>query len=257
MRDKRGQVTIFIIIAILIVLIGLFIFLIYPRLTASGGFDTENPKAFIQSCVEDDLEEIVEIISIQGGIYEEPLLYDYYQLEKVQYLCHTPNYDELCTAKTAFLREYVEEIISEAIKDKVNSCFETLKNNYIEKGFGVILKSEFGIVKTNLLPQRIFLEFQGYEITLSKGDNSETYKNFNTRETTNLRKLVDISSEIINDEASMIGGIDINPYRMENLEVDIKVTQRTEGTTVYHLIYEETGDFFQFATRSNVYQPGS
>ena len=95
MSNKRGQVTIFIIIALLLILIVLFVFLILPRISTSGGFDTENPKAFIQSCVEDDLEDIIEVISKQGGSYEEPLLYDYYELEKVQYLCYTEKYGEL------------------------------------------------------------------------------------------------------------------------------------------------------------------
>jgi hypothetical protein len=257
MSNKRGQVTIFIIIALLLILIVLFVFLIFPRISTSGSFDTENPQAFIQSCVEDDLEKVIEIISTQGGVYDELLLFDYYQLEKVQYVCYTKKYGEPCNPKVASLRKHVENSTKKAIEEKVDLCFEELVNNYREQGFEVNLRSDHERIDASLLPQRVFLNYVGYEIDLVKGDNSQTYKNFNTRVTTNLRKLVDLASDIIDDEATRINGIDINEHRLDNLDVEIKVIQRTEGTKVYHLIDKETNGFFQFAVRSNVYLPGA
>jgi flagellar basal body-associated protein FliL len=50
--SKSGQVTIFIIIAIIIVAAGLLIYSFYPQIKTSFGTQQQNPPSFIQSCIE-------------------------------------------------------------------------------------------------------------------------------------------------------------------------------------------------------------
>ena len=42
--EKRGQVTIFIIIAVLVVALGVSIYFIYPKIKGGGEVDTKNPS---------------------------------------------------------------------------------------------------------------------------------------------------------------------------------------------------------------------
>ena len=64
--NKRGQVTLFIIIAIVIVALGLLIYFLWPKITTGPTFDTENPERFIQDCVEDELDSIVTNLAEHG-----------------------------------------------------------------------------------------------------------------------------------------------------------------------------------------------
>ena len=81
---KKGQVTIFIIIAVLIVAFAILIYIIYPDITTDTGFDSKNPSAFIQSCLEEEIENNVERLSLQGGSLA-PEHYIMYNDERLEY----------------------------------------------------------------------------------------------------------------------------------------------------------------------------
>ena len=65
--NKKGQVTIFIIIAIIIVATGILIYSFYPQIKTTFGGGEKNPKGYIQTCIEQDIKDAVESISIHGG----------------------------------------------------------------------------------------------------------------------------------------------------------------------------------------------
>ena len=50
---KRGQVTIFVIIAIVIIAAVILTYVFYPKIKAPTELSVKNPSAFIQSCLED------------------------------------------------------------------------------------------------------------------------------------------------------------------------------------------------------------
>ena len=67
-RGTRGQLTIFIIVAILVVAIVALLFA-FPKLRTSVGFEKpESPENFIQTCLEDTIKENVETLSKQGEV---------------------------------------------------------------------------------------------------------------------------------------------------------------------------------------------
>ena len=72
---KRGQVTIFVIIAIVIVVAAIGMYFIYPQIT--GTSISSSPTEFIQDCLEDEIEENVEKISLKGGSLN-PVFYSEY-----------------------------------------------------------------------------------------------------------------------------------------------------------------------------------
>ena len=67
---KRGQVTIFIILAVFIVADTAVIYSFYPQIRSAFVTDLKNPGAFIEECLREDLENAVELIRIQGGSVE-------------------------------------------------------------------------------------------------------------------------------------------------------------------------------------------
>ena len=172
--DKKAQVTIFIILALMVVAIGILLYMFYPQIKASFGFEEISPYGFMQSCLKERVEEVSKEISIHGGSIEPVFPYKY-QGEEFEYLCYTNEYYKLCTVQQAFLINHIEEEIKSSISRDVDECFNELKKKYESKGYGVILRK--GDFSVNLLPKRISVNSET-EISLKK---DQTEYPLNTR----------------------------------------------------------------------------
>jgi len=252
MKEKKGQVTIFIIIALLLIVFGVLIYFFGPKFGVGSGFSADNPQAFIQSCVEDDLQEIISEVSLQGGSMN-PSPYFLYKDNKIQYLCYTNENYEFCKVQVPFLRDFIESQISKKIKEKVDSCFNTLGEKYKGKGYDFELKE--GVLRTELLPRKILITLPGYEVTVSK-EETKRYNSFNVIANTNLYQLVAIASNLVEWE-STVGDSNTRVYMLVYPdELKIQKLKQTDDTKVYILENKKTGDLFQFAVRSLAFPPG-
>ena len=104
--DKRGQLTIFIIIAVLLVGLVLAGFFLYPKLKSSLSATPINPQSFIQTCLESDIKNTVDKLSLQGGSIN-PVAYTLYQDNKVEYLCYTNQMYLPCTMQQPMLKAHI------------------------------------------------------------------------------------------------------------------------------------------------------
>ena len=249
-KNNRGQVTIFIIIAIVIVVMGVLIFLFYPQIKTGLGFEEKNPSAFIQACIEEEIENSVEKLSLQGGSIN-PEHYILYDNEKIEYLCYTGEYYKTCIMQQPMLKQHIESEIKNEIKEEVKVCFDSMKESYEKRGYSVNLRQ--GETNIELLPKRIISTFD-YSLTLTKKD-SETFDSFKVILNNNLYELVSIVNSILNWESSY-GDSETTIYMdyYPNLKVEKK--KQSEGSTIYILTERDTENKFQFASRSVAWPPG-
>jgi len=250
-QQKKGQVTIFVIIAIFIVILGVLIFLFYPKLKITSKFNEDNPEAFLQNCVEDALKENVKTISLNGGYYNPEFFY-MHQDEKFSYLCYSNQYYELCTVQEPFLKDRVESEITNSTKEKVNECFNSIKEKYLQKGYSVDLKQ--GQIVTEILPDKILMSFPKYEITITK-ETTKTFNSFNIFLNNNLYLLVSIATNIIKWETAF-GEADALVYMLVYDGLKIQKLKQFDGTKLYIIEDKKTGEKFQFASRSLAFPPG-
>ncbi len=241
---KRGQVTIFIIVAIIIIAMAVLIYLLYPKLKTLIGGDSNNPTAFIQSWLEDPLEEAIEKISLQGGSLNPEHFYLYYD-NPVEYLCYTNEYYRTCVVQQPMLKSHIESEIENAIAPEVEACFEDLVDSFENKGYDVIFRE--GNITVELLPDVIMITLS-HELTLTKGD-TEKYATFRILFESNLYELVSIARSIIDWEAEY-GDADTSLYMAYYRGLKVEKVIKEDGTTIYMLTDKETEDKFQFASRS-------
>ena len=148
---KRGQITIFIIIGIVIVAAAVIIYLFWPRIKTAF-VQTSDPQTFIQDCLTPEMKKNVELISKQGGSLN-PVSYVMYQNDKVDYLCYTSEDYLTCYMQKPLLKQNIEEEIKNSIKSKVDSCFQEMENDFQSKGMIVVVnKKDFNV---ELFPNRI------------------------------------------------------------------------------------------------------
>lgn len=242
--------TLFVIIAIVIVVAALLIYQFVPGLKSTGISTEENPKAYMQVCIEEELQSNIEKISLQGGslVPDHPYMY---QGVNIDYLCYTSKYNELCQVEQPLLVTHVENEIKDSIKVKVNECFDKMIEDYESKGYSVNLKK--GDVSVELSPNKIevLLDTQA---TISK-KQTQTYENFKYILNDDLYNRVMLAYSLVNFE-SQLGDMNINLYMDLSNVYKIEKIKRTDGTKIYIITERSSDKVFQFASRSLVTPAG-
>ena len=249
-KNRRAQVTIFIIVAIVIVVAGLLIYFVYPKIKAGAGFDSKNPSAFIQTCIEDEIKNNVKIISSQGGS-SNPEFFYLYDNSKIEYLCYT-NQDYLpCVMQQPMLKQHIEDEIKNSVGNQAKVCFNELKANYEKQGENPNLVE--GATSVELLPGKIAVTFNNV-LTLTKA-GSERYENFKVVLNNNLYELVGIANSILEWEV-VYGDADTSSYMNYYPDLKVEKKKQEDGTKVYILTERNTENKFQFASRSMAWPSG-
>lgn len=247
MKFKRGQVTIFIIIAVFIVALGVLIYMFYPQIKTTMRAEEKTPQGFIQFCIEDKIKETVNTLSLQGGSVE-PEFYTLYANEKVEYLCYTNEYYRTCVVQQPMLKKHIENEIKKNIKNEAENCFNSLRESYEKKGYDVQL--EEGETNVELLPKRIVATFNK-KLTLTKGE-TERHEKFNVVINNNLYELVAIANSIIEWETTL-GEADPSIYMTYYRDLKIEKISMPDGSKIYIITDRNIGNKFQFASRSQVW----
>lgn len=248
--QNRSQVTIFIIIAIVIVGLAVLVYNLVPGIKTLTQADTQSPQGFIEQCLKNEIESVVETISLQGG-YFEPEASILYQGNEIAYLCYTTEDFKPCSIQQPMLEQHIESEIKEQIKDDVANCFNQMKASFEEQGYTAGL--ETGSTTVELLPKRIVSTFT-YRLTLTRGE-TQTYESFNIVLNNNLYELVGITNSILSWEA-IYGDAETTTYMNYYRDLKVEKHNQVDGSTIYILTDRNQGNKFQFASRSNAIPPG-
>ena len=247
---KRGQVTLFVILAIVIVVAGVLIYFFYPGITSTSMNFDENPNTYFQNCVEDSLEDNLILIGSQGGSIEPKGSFTYMG-EEVEYLCYTNQYYAPCVVQRAALVSSMESELKDAMMETVDDCYSQMRNDYSSKGYEVNLdKKDFSV---NLLPNEVDLESESvFEISKS---GTQRYEGFSVVVDNNIYELASISRGIVAWEVAY-GDAEVTMFMDYFPNVKVEKFLQSDGTKIYVLTDRETGDKFQFASRSIVWPAG-
>ena len=251
MNTKKGQVTIFIIIAIAIIGLAVLIFQVVPRTSTTAGASANNPEGFLEICLKERIEDVIETISLQGGNFE-PELSILYQSNEISYLCYTSEDFKLCSNQQPLLKRHVESEIKKNIESEAEACFREMKISFEDRGYGVSLSE--GVTRVELLPKRVVASFDNYRLTLTKGD-TEIHDSFNIILNNNLYEFVGITNSILSWEA-LYGEAETTIYMTYYRDLKVEKLEQIDGSRVYILTDRNTGSKFQFASRSNAWPPG-
>lgn len=249
-EGKKGQVTIFIIIAVLVIALGILIYMFWPKIITSISKETKNPSIFIEECMEEVIEDAVENLSLQGGSVN-PKAYYFYENNKIEYLCYTNQYYRPCVVQQPMLLQHVQSEILNDIKEETVNCFNSMKQSYKTKGYEVEMRE--GNTTVEILPNKIVTTF-GYEMVLKKGE-TERYENFKVTLDNNLYRLIAIANSIISFE-SVYGDVETTTYMNFYHDLKVQKIKQLDESTIYILTDKNDGNVFQFASRSYAFPPG-
>ncbi|MDD5012671.1 MAG: hypothetical protein PHQ66_03460 [Candidatus Nanoarchaeia archaeon] len=249
--NRKAQVTIFIIIAIVIVAGALLVYSFFPQIQTTFGGGEVTPQTFIQTCIEKDIQNAVDKLSLQGGSIT-PENYLLYKDIPVEYLCYTNEYYATCNVQQPNLALHIESEIKNEINNVVDACFNSLQESYEGKGYSVDMKSGEKIIE--LLPKRIAATFD-YSVTLTKGGDVQNYDSFIVLLNNNLYELTSIANSIVEWETTY-GDAETSTYMTYYHDLKVEKILRDSGTKVYIITDRNTDSQFQFASRSQVWPAG-
>ena len=252
--NKRGQVAIFIIIAIIIVGLILAYFFLLPQVTdvdIPGVTRAElNPSAFLRECIEPDIKDTIDTLSKQGG-YADPEGFVTFNGTKVKYLCYTGEDFELCVVQEPFIKNHFEQELNDAIKPKVNDCANELKTLYRDAGYDV--SGPRANSNISIVPGRIQIDIIT-PLTVTRGD-TRTFEGFDASIQSQMYDLLSIAGNIIEFEA-FYGDSETNLYIQSYPDLKIEKIRLGDGSTVYTVSNVLTNEKFTFASRSLAWPPG-
>ena len=246
MINKRGQITIAVIIAIAIVGIVLVIFL-FPGVNLF--VSDVNPSSFLRKCIEPEVRDTLDVITRQGG-YSQPTNYITYEGDGIQFLCYTSDNYLPCVVQQPLLKQHMEQEIKDRVSPVAVQCIRDLEEQYEKQGYTV--ERSPGELNVSFVPGNLVVEFLS-PISVSK-ETTQEFRKFAVNINSEMYELIFIAQNIIAYE-SEFGDSEITLY--VQLFPDIKVEKiKREGDTIYKLTNVVTDDRFTFASRSLVWPPG-
>ena len=257
---KRGQVTVFVILGILIVVILAFVFYLYgERLSIQTKedvkFDTstiEPLKDYVQDCIDSNGLEAVELIGNQGGeinpgFYQNWNCVSPGNCDKVSYACFTTEYSQ-CYNKKPFMKEFVENELETYLRNRVNLCINL--DEIRSSGYNV----EAGEFKLDVSIQDYSTVINvNYPLTITKGDSILKQDKFSKQFDVPLGRLITVAQDVVNLEInSPQGYVDTTTYILaQNGEVQLE-KQTYDDSEIY--IANVRNDLYklQFAVQNYV-----
>jgi len=246
--NKKAQVSVFIILAILIAIVLIALFVNKNSITSIIG--GESPVNQIEKCIQDNVKEGLGILSNQGGSFE-PKNYYLYENNKIDYLCYTEEYYKPCVMQKPLLKQNIEKELKIYLEPKINSCLDTIKSSFERKGYSFVYKKSE--ITVQIIPDNIVID-SNLQITVSK-DKTESYKNIKTSVSSSMYGFIMTSSSIANWEARY-GDSETLYYMLYYPSLKVEKKIRSDGSRVYILTNRDKLDKFSFAIRSMVFPSG-
>ncbi len=244
-KTNRSQVTIFIIIAIVIISAILIFFLwIKPTYFAQKG------ELNFEECVADAVEGEINNLGVSGG-FADPEFYYLYEDDKIGYLCYTNLYYKPCAVLKPFLKNHFEEQLEKVAKEKINKCYENSVAELKAKGYDVVSGKVNS--KIELKPKQVIVSVEA-PISVSK-QTTKKFRTFKIKINSPIYDMLMIATSILQYETKY-GDSDVTSLMTLYPDFIIEKIKRGDGTTIYIIKNKESKTKFQFASRSFVWPPG-
>lgn len=240
---KRGQVTIFIILGIVIIAAVLvFFFWIRPTYISekSGALSFEG-------CVKTAVQNSIIELEKNAGYINPEFTYNN-KGEKIAYLCYTNEYYQTCVVQVPFLKQHFEDQLRKSTMAEVEICYKDSISELREEGYEVIA----GKINYN-----ISIEPETIEVFIEAPTSvgSQKFSKFNVKINSPLYDILMISTSVLQFEARY-GDTDVDSLNDFYPDYFVKKIKTSEGTKIYSVTSKLFGDEFKFASRSIVWPAG-
>lgn len=250
--NKRGQMTIWIIVAIAIIVFIILLF-IFQRKVNGPVIEKveEDPRGFISNCVKKYIQESIDIMLPQGG-FVKPEHTRMYKGVNVSYLCYNSGNYNPCINEHPILLNEIKEEIKNYISPKVDECFKDYKRENEKRNARVDL-GEMNL-NVDLGEDRVFVDIDK-KVVISKQDISSSFDRFKIEIISPIYNLARVAIEIASQEAKYCY-FEYGGYMILYPEFKISRDVLSDSTEIYTLQDKKSEKEMNIAIRSCAIPPG-
>jgi len=227
---KKGQVTIFIIIAIILIAAVALYFVLRDKISVDK-IPTEVEPVYINiiSCLEETATEGVEYLALHGGYYEVPksLSIAYFAEDIPYYYLNSKTYVPSVERVEGELENYIHNYLSNCLN------FGGFKDQ------GYEIREEDLLVSINIKEDKIKTKLD-YPVTITKGKSTKRLRKFEVEIDSNVKKLLGVSEEIVGSYLEKPGFVCLTCIEEISEAQDVEITAAPFST----IITEEEAIFF-------------
>ena len=242
-NKKKGQLTIFIILALIIVS-GILIFFLWIKPTyISGGGKALN----FERCIEDSMDQAIKELGRSAGYLDAEFTY-MYDDEEIPYLCYTNLYYKTCTVQKPFLKQHFQDNLARKIREKVDSCYENSIDDLKAAGYEV---------SSGNIDFRVELEPGRANVLIEAPTTvgTQRFTRFSVGVNTPIYEMLMVATSVLQYEVTY-GDSDVSSLMLFYPDLKITKMKRSDGTTIYEIEHKVRGTKFQFASKSLVWPTG-
>lgn len=245
-QNKKGQVTIFIFLAILIVgAILAYIFYLEPTFISQNSANLK-----IESCISDLLEDNLQELGNTAGLINPTFTYKY-NGENITYLCYTNENYKTCTVQNPFPEKTFEDNLAKLTQEQISFCYSDSLEDLRKKGYDV--PDQVPEFQLELQPGKIITSFEG-GVTITK-EASQTIGELKVETASQIYDQLMIATSILQQEVQF-GDSDVTYIMQLYPQYTIDKLKQGDGTTVYIITDKQTKFKYQFASKSLPWPPG-
>jgi len=249
-KQKRGQVAVYVIIALVIVIAVAAIFL-YSRIKPTAVEDVAaSPEKYMESCLKPLIVDEIKARALHGGDID-PEAFILYKNQKIKYLCYTSDNYKTCVVQEPLIKERMEEKVSGSMQSEAEKCVVLLAQALENQGYSVSKTNTKADVMIN--PDKISVVVNS-PMTVTK-ENSRNYQSFKFDIPSKYYEVLYIASSIVDYEATF-GDSETTDYLRFYPDISIEKNQIDNSVTIYKITNFETNESFSFASRSLPWPPG-
>ena len=264
---KRGQVTVFIILGIIILatVIGYFILreeVVTEELTQNGLIQSGNVKLFVESCLEQVGTRGLDLIGSQGGYYNlfnQDLFFT--TLEPISDLYFNSVDDKLETVQDNFFtipyyfyqgedftidENTINNELTKYIEDNLDNC---LNEFTVFKQQGLIVKEEPYKVKVNFLSNKVQFELD-YLLKITEGTQTKEFSKFIVNHKLDFRTVLTVVEEALRKQQKLGNSVIVADltFLSEIYDFSYEIDYIESSSVVYLFYFEqEKQDDYVFA----------
>ncbi|MBU2637497.1 MAG: hypothetical protein KJ955_00840 [Nanoarchaeota archaeon] len=253
-NNKRGQVTMFVILGIIVVALIVLLFAfkdqVIPKTASVENLDAtmQNINKHVRDCLAEASDEPIKRIGLQGGYLVTPEnSYRRWDDYPISYLCYNQAEKETCTNR--FLtKEKMQEQLSEAIKEALGTCLdiEGAAEMGLIKTF-TLQRGDTMDVNVEILPEQVNIELKhDVQLKSKKGDVTKKQGVFETTVRSPLGELYEVALDILDAETTM-GRFDQLTYMLSKMSRYTIYLNKPYPDKIYVLKLREKDYVFQFA----------
>lgn len=243
-RNNRAQVTIWIIVAIMIVASIIVLFMIGKQSPQPSFEEITNPRLAIETCTRRAVGAALEKMMPQGG-FIAPKNYKLYKNTNVSYLCENIGYFEPCVNQHPLLLTEVGIELENVIRPEIDNCFLDLKDE-LEQRQGIVSLKPMAL-NVSFGPGRVRVSVRR-EMDITERGQSQTFSDFTTDLTHPAYDLIRVAQEIASQEAKYcyfeyVGYMALYP------QFDIRKFALSDSTKIYTIADVTTKHTMNIAVR--------